>query len=76
MSKSEPSGVKLKITDCSKIDGAAPMTFVYSPHGPVILNSSEELDDLTGEPRGTTRKTIRATEVRRITTIGRIKVPS
>jgi hypothetical protein len=76
MSKLKPPGVKLKITDCSKIDGATPMTFMCSPRGPVIVNSPEEFDDLTGEPRGTTRKMIRATGARRISMIGRIKVPS
>ena len=76
MSKLKPPGVRLKITDYSKIDSAAPMTFMCSPRGPIIVNSPEELDDLTGEPRGTTREMIRATGARRITAIGRIKVPS
>ena len=76
-SKLKPSDVTVKITDCSKIDSSAPMTFMYSPHGPVILKSPEQLDDLNGEPRGTTRKLLRATGLgrRRITMIGRIKVP-
>lgn len=75
MCKLEPPGITLKITDCSDIDITAPMTFVCSPHGPVLVDSPEELDDLTGEPRGTTRKMISATGARRITAIGRIKVP-
>ena len=75
MGKLKPPGITLNITDCSEIDTAAPLTFMCSPHGPEILNSQEELDDLTGEPRGTTRNMIRATGARRITAIGRIKVP-
>lgn len=75
MSKLKPPGVTIKITDCSEIDSSAPTTFMCSPHGPVILNSPEEIDDLNGEPRGTTRKVLRATGLRRITAIGRIKVP-
>ena len=75
-SKLKPPGVTIKITDCSKIDSSAPMTFMCAPHGPVIVNSPEELDDLNGEPRGTTRKLLRATGARRITAIGRIKVPA
>lgn len=76
MNKFEPSGVVLKVTDVSEIDSTAPMTFMCSPRGPVMVNSPEELDDLTGEPRGTTRKMLRATGASRITAIGRIKVPS
>lgn len=75
MGKLEPPGITLKITDCSEIDTTAQLTFMCSPHGPEILNSPEELDDLTGEPRGTTRKMLRATGASRITAIGRIEVP-
>ena len=75
MGKLKPPGVTIKIADCSEIDTTDPMTFVCSPHGPVLVDSPEELDDLTGEPRGTTRKMLRATGACRITAIGRIKVP-
>ncbi len=75
MNKIEPTGVTVTITDHSEIDSSAPMTFMCSPHGPEILNSPEELDDLNGEPRGTTRKLIHAAGLCSITAIGRIKVP-
>ena len=68
-------GVKVTVKDYSKVDSSAPMTFMCSPRGPVIVNSPEELDDLNGEPRGTTKKMLRATGACRVTMIGHIKVP-
>lgn len=76
MSKLEPPGVVLKIVDHSEFDPTAPMSFSVPPTGPMMVDSPEELDDLTDEPRGTTREMLRATGARRITAIGRIKVPA
>lgn len=65
MSKLKPPGVTIKITEYPDVDCATPMGLSAS-RGPEILNSPEEVDDITGEPRGTTRKLMRRTGLRRI----------
>ncbi len=74
-SKPEPSGVVLTVKDVSKIDSTVGMEFMFCPRGPVILNSPEEMDDVTGQPRGTTREMLKATGACRVSAIARIKVP-
>lgn len=72
MSKLKSPGVTIKVTDYSNVACTTPM-YLSAPRGPVMLKSPEEMDSITGEPRGTTRRMLQATGLSCVSTTARIK---
>jgi len=67
--KPKPSDTILKVTDISVIDSTVGMTFMFSPHGPVVAKTPEEIDDFMGATRGTTREFMRKTGLKSVTAV-------